>query len=114
MLPGVATADCPPAVVFDSRRAIRRARLRATIADAAQLILLIGVDWLFLHWPMSHIPSLTRDSSLLIVALLNAALLTHVIVMRTFPRWSAQRIASTWCSAERTRFLAQSRREQAR
>ena len=36
-----------------------------------------------------------------------------VILVRTFPRWSARRIAATWCLSERARFF-QSRTEQAR
>ena len=104
LLPGIA-APCPPPVVFDSRREIVRARRRAALRDFAQLSLLVGVDWLFVRWPFTHVPSMDRPHSLLIVALLNAALLTHVIVSRTFPRWSARRIASTWCLAERARFF---------
>lgn len=105
LLPGVAADACPPAVVFDSRRAIRRARIRATLRDFAQLLLLTGVDWMFVRWPHTHVPSFDRPHSILIVALLNAALLTQMIVVRTFPRWSARRVAATWCLAERARFF---------
>ena len=113
LLPGVATDACPPAVVFDSRRAIRRARRRAALRDFAQFLLLGGVDWMFAHWPYTHVPSMDRAHSVLVVALLNAAILTHIIVVRTFPRWSARRIAATWCLSERARFF-QSRTQQAR
>jgi len=105
LLPGITTDDCPPIAVIESRRAIARARRRAILRDAAQFILLAGVDWLFVRWPYAHIPSFDRGQSLLIVALLNAALLTHAIVSRAFPRWSAQRIARTWCLSERARFF---------
>jgi len=105
LLPGVASAAAPPAVVFESRREIKRARRHAALRDFAQLSFLAGVDWLFIHWPFTHVPSMDRPHSLIVVAILNAALLTHVIVTRTFPRWSARRIAATWCLAERARFF---------
>ncbi len=111
LLPGVTTEDCPPAVVFDSKRAIRRARRRAALRDFAQLALLAGVDYLFLGWPLSHIPSLGRDGSVMIVAFLNSLILTQVIVSRTFPRWTARRIASTWCPSERRRFFSEPSRQ---
>jgi hypothetical protein len=114
LLPGVNVVECPPRVVFDSRRAIRRARRRAAFRDAAQLILLAGVDYLFMHWPLTHIPDLGRDRSVLIVATLNSLILTHVMVSRIFPRWSARRIAATWCSAERSRFFRSQTGQQAR
>lgn len=107
LLPGVTTDDCPPVVVFDSKSAIRRARRRAALRDFAQLALLAGVDYLFLRWPLTHIPSFGRDSSVMIVASLNSLILTHAIVSRTFPRWTARRIASTWCPSERRRFFAE-------
>jgi hypothetical protein len=105
LLPGISADDCPPVAVFDSRRAINRARFRAVLRDAAQLLLLVGVDWLFVRWPYAHVPSFDRAHSVLIVALLNAAVLTHVAVTRAFPRWSAQRIARTWCLSERAWFF---------
>lgn len=111
LLPGVAVNGCPPAVVFDSRRAIAHARRRAAFHDFAQFALLGGVDWLFVRWPLAHIPSMDRSESLLIVALLNAALLTHLIMVRAFPRWSARRIASTWCLSERARFFEGGRQQ---
>lgn len=112
LLPGVTTDDCPPVVVFDSKSAIRRARRRAALRDFAQLALLGGVDYLFLHWPLTHIPSFGRDGSVMIVASLNSLILTHAIVSRTFPRWTARRIASTWCPSERRRFFAEQSRQQ--
>ena len=113
LLPGIASSDCPPAVHFDSRRAILRARRRAALRYFAQVLLVSGVDWMFIHWPNTHVPSFDRPHSLIIVALLNAALLTHLVVSRTFPRWSARRIAATWCLSERARFF-QSGTEQTR
>jgi len=112
LIPGVSDDTCPPAVVIDSRRVIARARRRAIAYDIAQFTLLAGIDWLFLRWPYAHVPMLDRELSVLIVAALNALLVTYAIIVRTFPRWSARRIAGTWCLAERARFFAESRRDQ--
>lgn len=105
LLPGIAPAVPRPAVHVDSRRAVARARRRAAFRDLAQVLLVVGVDWMFMHWPYTHVPSMDRPHSLMIVALLNAAVVTHLIVSRTFPRWSARRIAATWCLTERARFF---------
>ncbi|HSP34255.1 MAG TPA: hypothetical protein VLU46_08070 [Thermoanaerobaculia bacterium] len=113
LLPGVSADGCPPAVVIDSRRVIARARWRAVAGDIAQFVLLAGIDALFVRWPYAHVPALDRETSVLIVAALNALLITQALITRTFPRWSARRIAGTWCLAERARFFAESRREQA-
>jgi hypothetical protein len=113
LLPGVTVDGCPPAVLTDSRRVIVRARRRATAYDIAQFILLAGIDFLFVRWPYAQVPFIGRDGSVIIIAALNALLLSHAIVSRSFPRWSARRIATTWCLAERARFFAQSRRDQA-
>ena len=114
LLPGVNGAECPPRVVFDSHLAIRRARRRAALRDAVQLILLAAVDCLLMHWPLTHIPDMSRGSSVLVVATLNSLILTHVMVSRIFPRWSARRIAATWCPVERSRFFRSRAGEQAR
>lgn len=114
LLPGVSADGCPPDVVIDSARVIVRARRRAAACDCAQFLLVAAIDWLFLRWPYAHVPLLDRDASVFIVALLNSLLVTHVIVTRTFPRWSARRIAATWCLSERARFFTDRRRQQAR
>lgn len=112
LLPGVSSDNCPPAVMIDSRKVIARARRRAVAYDTIQFILLAGIDWLFVRWPYAHVPALDREQSVLIVAALNAIIATHVIIARTFPRWSARRIAGTWCLAERARFFAEGRAKQ--
>ena len=114
LLPGVTVDGCPPAVQIESARVIVRARRRAAAYDTAQFVLLAGLDWLFLRWPYAHVPFADRDVTVLIIAALNALYITHVIVSRAFPRWSAGRIARTWCLAERARFFAERRRQQAR
>ena len=105
LLPGVRTDSCPPRVVSDTRREIVRARRRATACDIAQLMLLAGVDWLFLRWPYAHVPMVDRKDSMLVLAGLHALVITQIVVMRAFPRWSARRIATTWCLRERARFF---------
>lgn len=110
LLPGVADDGCPPAVVIDSRRIVVRARRRAAACDAAQIALLAGLDLLFVRWPYAHVPFVQRDASVMVVAALNAAVVTYAVIVRMFPRWSARRIATTWCLAERARFFAESRR----
>ena len=111
LLPGVADDGCPPAVLVDSRRVIVRARRRAVAYDVAQLILLAGLDWLFVRWPYAHVPFADRDVTAFVVAGLNAAVVSYAVVSRMFPRWSARRIATTWCLAERARFFAASRHD---
>src|SRR5688572_23990804 len=51
LLPGVTSRSCPPRVVIDAHAAIRKARHRAMLRDAMQVILLVAVDYLFVHWP---------------------------------------------------------------
>jgi hypothetical protein len=111
LLPGVSPDPCPPAVVADTRSEIRRARLRATLRDIAQITLLAGIDYFFFNWPLTHIPFVSRSTSALVVALLNATILTHVIMVRTFPKLAAKRIAGTWCLAERARFFQTTRQQ---
>ncbi len=113
LLPGVRDERPGPEVIFDSRRAIVRARRRATLRDLGQIALLLGVDYGFRNWPLTHIPLLTRGESILAIAAVNAAVMTLVLINRAFPKWSARRIAATWCLAERARFFAEQRREQA-
>ncbi len=105
LLPGVTSAGVPPTVVCDARAAIARARRRAILRDALTLTLLLLVNYLFVRWPAAHVPSLDRDVSLLLVQLLNGVLLAHLWLARALPRWSARRIASTWCRNEQERFL---------
>lgn len=104
LLPGITEAGCPPSVVCDSRASIVRARMRATARDVAQILLLAGVDYLFIHWPSTHLPLAGRHQSLMLVATINGASLAWLWLSRAVPRWSARRIAATWSAAERRRF----------
>ena len=105
MLPGVTSEECPPRVVTNSADVVSTARRRAVLRDLANVILLAGVDYVFLNWPSTHIPSLDRDGSLLFVAALNGVVVTHMVMSRLTPKWAARRIASTWCLRERSRFF---------
>ena len=105
LLPGVVDADCPPVVVTETRIAIIRARRRAALHDALHLVLLSAVDYLFLHFPSTHVPSLDRHDSLLLLGAVNGAMVAYLWLARAMPRWTARRIATTWSAAERSRFL---------
>jgi len=104
LLPGVLTDSCPPAIRCDAHAAMRKARRRALWRDAVQLVLLIGVDWLFLRWPESRLPFAGREQSLMLLLGVNAAIGTHLWLVRALPRWTARRVAATWCRREREKF----------
>lgn len=105
LLPGVSPEVPLPAVVFASKKIVRRARLLAALRDAFDLMLLGGVDYLFVRWPSARVPLLTRNDSLLLLLGVNGALLCYLWLCRAFPRWNARRVAATWCSGERERFF---------
>lgn len=105
LLPGVTSLASPPSVVCDAHAAIRGARRRAWLRDGVQLSLLIAADWLFLYWPDARMPFLERHASLSLLRTMNVAILGHVWLMRSLPRWTAKRIAATWSRSEREKFL---------
>jgi len=74
LLPGVSDAGAPPPVIIDSRVVVARARRRAAVRDVIDLLLLVGVDGLFLRWPLAHVPFLDRYDSLMVLVALNAPL----------------------------------------
>jgi len=113
LLPGISQQGCPPVVVCDPRPAIRRARRRALFRDVLQLLLVAAVDWLLIHWPAAHVPGLTRFDSVALVVFVNAVMIGYVWLTRAFPKWSARRIAATWCPEERKRLGAGARGSQA-
>jgi hypothetical protein len=90
-------------VVCDSRRVVARARRVAMARDAAQIVLLAGVDWLFSNWPSTHIPLLSRSDSLVVLGIVNLLIVFHIWFMRALPKWRSRRIATTWCARERIR-----------
>jgi hypothetical protein len=108
LLPGVVAAQVRPAVVMESRRVIASARRWAAVRDACNLVLLVSVDWLFLRWPHTHVPMLDRSQSVLVLAAVNALLISSMWWARSAPRWRARRVANTWCDAERDQLINQS------
>jgi hypothetical protein len=105
LLPGVVTDSCPPRVVVDSRTLVTRARRRAAIRDTANLLLLVLVDYVALRWPATHVPFFDREDSIVLLAIANAVIVTHIVMSRLIARMAARRIASTWCLRERARFF---------
>lgn len=105
LLPGVVTDSCPPVIVIGSRETIVRARRRAIVRDVTNLMILAAVDYVSLRWPSVHIPLVNRDQSMLLVGLLNAAVITHILMTRVAARLAARRIAATWSLRERARFF---------
>jgi hypothetical protein len=103
LLPGVANAGIAPQIVIESRNVIRRARLRATLRDVADLLLLLVVDALFIRWPRAHVPLLDRHDTVLALFSLNVLLIAYVWLSRQVPQWHARRVSSTWCPTERQR-----------
>jgi hypothetical protein len=105
LLPGVSTSSCPPRVACDAHDAIKRARRRAWIRDGLQLALLFAVDYLLVYWPSSRLPFLDRGASVTFLCGVNFAIVSHLLLARAMPKWTAKRIASTWCRSEREKFL---------
>lgn len=105
MLPGVSGDRTPPRVVFDSQRAIRRARIRAVSIDVSQLLLLVAVDILFVRYHGTHVPFATRHLSVIILVVTNVVMVAYLILARALPRWRARRIAATWSADERSKFF---------
>ena len=106
LLPGVSTASCPPRVACDAHAAIRSARRRAWAREAAQVLLLGAVDYLFVRWPESRVPYLDRHASMSLIRAANALMIADLWLTRAMPKWAARRIAGTWCPSERQRFKA--------
>jgi hypothetical protein len=105
LLPGVTDADAGPDIVFESRRVIASARRRAVAHDVFDLLLLAGVDGLFLRWPHAHLPVLGREETMLVLLGVNALLIAYMWSSRAIPRWRAKRLAATWSVSERNRFV---------
>jgi hypothetical protein len=106
LLPGVTRSAAPRRVVCRSSRVVASARWRAHARDAAQLLLLGAVDWLFAHWASARMPLLDRPESLLLLLLINAGALTWVVLARVMPMLAARRIARSWSETEKQRLAA--------
>jgi len=105
LLPGISPDSGSPVTVAESHRAIRRARFRAALRDISQIFLLVGVDYFFVVWPSAHVPMLDRGSSVIVLAVLNSIVMSHILLSRLVPRMTAKRIAATWSLRERARFF---------
>lgn len=103
LLPGVTPSGDVPRVVFESQSVIKRARFRAAIRDAVDLLLLLVVDALFIQWPRAHVPLLDRHDSIIALLVLNGLLVAYMWLSRRVPQWHARRVSSTWCVTERQR-----------
>ena len=68
-------------------------------------MLLVAIDWLFIHWSDSRMPFLNRHASLSVLRVMNAGILGHIWLVRAMPKWTAKRIAATWSRSEREKFL---------
>lgn len=104
LLPGVTTRSCPPRVVCDARGAIRSARLRARLRELFQISLLLGIDYLFVHWPESRMPFLDRRDSLDLLRVMNGVIIIELWLTHALPKLWAKRIAETWSRGERAKF----------
>ncbi|MEO6486483.1 MAG: hypothetical protein ABIO78_00925 [Thermoanaerobaculia bacterium] len=105
LLPGVGEETSPPTVTADTRRAITRARRQAVVRDIANMVFLLALDYFFMRWPSTHIPAMSRHSSAMVLLVLNAMVVTYVVIARLKPRMRARRIAATWSLRERSRFF---------
>ena len=104
LLPGVSEDSCPPRVACDARAAIVAARRHALLRDSLQIALLLAVDYLFIYWPESRVPLLSRAASLTFLWGFNVMVVAGLWLTRALPKWRTRRIAATWCRSERDRF----------
>lgn len=104
LLPGVSSDRCPPATLCNARREITVARRKAAVRDAIQIVLLLAVNYLFLHYPSTRLPFADRLESQMLLAGMTAAVFTSVWLSRVLPRWNARRTAETWSRREQEQF----------
>lgn len=101
-LPGVADHKGVQASrSYDGRDAIKRARRVANIRDAADIAILLVVDWIFFKFPTTRVPMLTRDQTVILLVLVHLAFAIYIIAARVIPAWRARSIAATWSEAEK-------------
>lgn len=104
LLPGVRQTAVPPANTIPNLGSIvEQARSQHLVRDVVDVLLLLLVDTLFLAWPTSHIPFLSRQDSGLVLVAAHVGLLAHFVLTRTLPRYRARRIAATWSNTERSK-----------
>jgi hypothetical protein len=71
-----------------------------------QIVLIVAVDYLFVHWPDSRLPFLDRAQSLTFLRGAHVVVAADLWLSRALPKWWAKRIAETWSRSERARFKA--------
>jgi hypothetical protein len=104
LLPGVSQTAVPPSVSMRNLAVtVEQARYDRFVRDAVDVLLLLLVDTLFLAWPTSHIPFLSRELSGAILVAAHVGLIAHFVVTRSLPRYRAQRIAQTWSATEQSK-----------
>lgn len=107
LLPGTRGPELtPPRGRWRSVDEVKAARRRADLRDLADVVVFLAVDVLYVAWPSTHIPFLTRDDTSLILAAVHILFAAWLTASRVVPRWRAHRIADTWSDRERRRFLS--------
>lgn len=102
LLPGAAGPDLvAPRPVFKPAPIVQTARRTRMFRDAVDILFLVVLDAFFFLWPATHIPTMSRRASALVLILVHALVVTHIITSRIFPKWRARKIASTWSEAEK-------------
>lgn len=104
LLPGVKQQGVPPTpAARDLASVIQKARFKRLVRDVVDVLLLLLVDVLFLAWPGSHVPFLSRQVSGNLLILAHLAVMAHWIITRSAPGLRAKRIAETWSSDEKAK-----------
>lgn len=107
LLPGTRGPEVtPPRGRWRGIDEVKVARRRADLRDLADVVVFLAVDVLYIAWPSTHIPFLTRDDTSLILAAVHILFAAWLTASRVVPRWRAHRIADTWSDRERRRFLS--------
>jgi hypothetical protein len=107
LLPGTRGPELtPPRGRWRGVDEVKLARRRADLRDLADVVVFLAVDVLYVAWPSTRIPFLTRDDTSLVLVAAHILLAAGLTASRMLPRWRAQRIASTWSERERRRFVS--------
>jgi hypothetical protein len=83
---------------------VKVARRRADLRDLADVVVFLAVDVLYVAWPSTQLPFLTRDDTSLVLAAVHIVFAAWLTASRVVPRWRARRIAATWSERERSWF----------
>lgn len=83
---------------------VKVARRRAGLRDLADVVVFLAVDVLYVAWPATQLPFLTRDDTSVVLAAAHIVFAAWLTASRVVPRWRASRIATTWSERERSWF----------